>query len=173
MWSLTALGASRRGRRRPLARALLKPPLRDRHTACRSGLRTAWLPAQRYPERWVFEHELADLWPRYAVEHDLAIAARGRWLRVGLRRMSVATVETSTSAPRRRVCVVCGASLAGRSEASRHCSAACRVEASRLRAILAGNCSGPYASVRERLEAAQRGVQRPLPRREDGGADGR
>lgn len=75
--------------------------------------------------------------------------------------------------PRKRVCVVCGGSLAGRSEATRHCSAACRVEASRLRAILAGNYSGPYASVRERMEAAQKGVQRALPRRRDGAADGR
>lgn len=72
-----------------------------------------------------------------------------------------------------RVCVVCGGSLAGRSEATRHCSAACRVEASRIRAILAGNYSGPYRSIRERLEASQRGVQRALPRREESGANGR
>lgn len=69
-------------------------------------------------------------------------------------------------------CVVCGAPLENRGEAARHCSAACRVEASRLRAILAGNYSGPYRSVRERLEAAQRGVQRALPRHEGGDADG-
>jgi len=70
-------------------------------------------------------------------------------------------------------CVVCGSSLAGRNEATRHCTAACRVEASRLRAILNGNYSGPYRSVRERLEAAERGVQRALPRRDSGGVDGR
>jgi hypothetical protein len=86
---------------------------------------------------------------------------------------------TPTTSPSRtvklaeRVCVICGDPIVHRSEATRHCSAACRVEASRIRAILAGNYSGPYRSVRERLEAAERGVQRALPRRKDGDADGR
>jgi hypothetical protein len=50
-----------------------------------------------------------------------------------------------------RVCITCGGSLAGHRKDARCCSASCRVEASRFRAILNGTDAGPYRSIVERL----------------------
>lgn len=57
-----------------------------------------------------------------------------------------------------RVCVVCGASLRGRRSDARHCSGACRAEASRLRAILRGAESADFASVSQRLKRRRKRV---------------
>lgn len=46
-----------------------------------------------------------------------------------------------------KVCVVCDAPWGGMRSDARHCSGACRAEASRLRAILAGSEAVPYRSV--------------------------
>jgi hypothetical protein len=46
-----------------------------------------------------------------------------------------------------RACVVCGASLEGKRGHARHCSTACRTEASRLARILAGQSPGGYATL--------------------------
>ena len=64
--------------------------------------------------------------------------------------------SSATKKAAERVCVVCGTSLIDHRPDARHCSPACRVEASRIRAILRGSYSGPYRSVRERLEAGQK-----------------
>jgi hypothetical protein len=58
--------------------------------------------------------------------------------------------------PDERVCLLCGTGLAGRRPQARFCGPACRVEAHRISAILRGNYTGPYRSVRERLEAAEK-----------------
>lgn len=50
-------------------------------------------------------------------------------------------------------CVICGRCLAGRRSHALHCSGRCRAEASRLRSILAGQGSGPYVSIADRLAA--------------------
>jgi hypothetical protein len=67
-----------------------------------------------------------------------------------------------------RVCVVCGLSLIGRRPDARHCSPACRVEAHRIRAILSGSYSGPYRSVKERLEAGQKAYKDALVTNDEG-----
>jgi hypothetical protein len=72
------------------------------------------------------------------------------------------TSSGSISKSAERVCVVCGSSLINRRSEARHCSAACRVEASRIRGILSGTYSGPYRSVKERLEAAQKAYKDAL-----------
>lgn len=59
-----------------------------------------------------------------------------------------------------RICVVCGGSLKGRRKDARCCSASCRAEQSRIRAIIDGTY-GPYRSLAERL--AKRRTGRPLP----------
>lgn len=69
-------------------------------------------------------------------------------------------VAVSTGA-QDRVCVVCGNSLARRRKDARCCSASCRAEASRFKAILSGTYSGRYRSIAERL--ANRKNSRPLP----------
>jgi hypothetical protein len=85
------------------------------------------------------------------------------------------TVINST--PRLRVCITCGGSLVGHHKDARCCSASCRVEASRFRAILNATGTGPYRSIAERLsklrssqtlafpfegtEKSSRGVQEP------------
>ena len=61
-----------------------------------------------------------------------------------------------------RVCVVCGASLIDHRPDARHCSPACRVEAHRIAGILTGSYSGPYRSVRERLEAGHKAYKGAL-----------
>lgn len=70
-------------------------------------------------------------------------------------------MTTSASQIAERVCVVCGASLKHHRSHARHCSAGCRAEASRIKAILAGNYPGPYESLYERirgLKSAQKAV---------------
>ena len=61
-----------------------------------------------------------------------------------------------------RVCALCGSSLAGRRIDARVCSDPCRIEASRLRRLLAGETVGPYRSVAERLRAARSRTSAPL-----------
>lgn len=56
----------------------------------------------------------------------------------------------------KRVCVVCGCSLVNHRSDARCCSASCRAERSRVSAILSGTYSGPYRSLRERLEAREK-----------------
>ncbi len=74
-----------------------------------------------------------------------------------------AGVGASSPAPSPpRACVVCGSSLSGRRRQAIHCSGACRAEAARLRAILAGSPGTPYLSVAERLAARRKRTQ-PLP----------
>jgi hypothetical protein len=51
---------------------------------------------------------------------------------------------------------VCGGSMAGRRAHALTCSDACRKEAERLRAILAGEAAAPYPSIRARLSARGR-----------------
>lgn len=46
-----------------------------------------------------------------------------------------------------RLCPVCGADLAGRRADAIVCGAACRRERSRVRALLAGQGAGPYATL--------------------------
>jgi hypothetical protein len=55
-----------------------------------------------------------------------------------------------------RVCRVCGFRLDAYRRDARSCSAACRAEASRLRAILNGSGSVPYSSIAERVDAARK-----------------
>jgi hypothetical protein len=91
---------------------------------------------------------------------------------------SVADPDTATNTTSQlRVCITCGGSLAGHRKDARCCSASCRVEASRFRAILNGTDTGPYRSIAERLsklrssqtllfpfeetEKSSRGVQEP------------
>jgi pilus assembly protein CpaF len=70
--------------------------------------------------------------------------------------------EKAPRASRLAKCVLCGVSLDGRRRGARHCSAACRAEASRLRAILSGRGSGPYSSVASRLSAMQKRTRSAL-----------
>jgi hypothetical protein len=63
---------------------------------------------------------------------------------------------TSGSIQAKRVCVVCGGSLANHRSDAHCCSASCRAERSRVSAILSGTYSGPYRSLRERLEAREK-----------------
>lgn len=59
-------------------------------------------------------------------------------------------------------CPVCGASLEGRRKQSKTCSSACRREASRLRAVLAGRGDGPYSTLQQLAERRQRRANWPL-----------
>ena len=61
-----------------------------------------------------------------------------------------------------RVCALCGSSLGGRRIDARVCSDPCRIEASRLRRLLAGETVGPYRSVADRLRAARSRTRTPL-----------
>lgn len=146
MRGLAALGAPQYGASRPLACAVLERRLWDRHAAGGSGLRPTWLPARRSRR---FEAALAGLRPLDAVEHDLAPAAKNRGRRVGLRRMSGASAGRSPARP--GVCTICGRPLVHHRAHARACSASCRAEASRLKAIIDGTYSGRYRSVAERL----------------------
>jgi hypothetical protein len=58
-----------------------------------------------------------------------------------------------------RRCPVCGVSLAGRHPDARTCSAACRREAGRFRAVLAGRGDGPYGTLADLGQRSRRGVQ--------------
>lgn len=55
-----------------------------------------------------------------------------------------------------RHCVFCDSSLAGQRRDAKHCSGACRAEASRLRAILDGTRRTPYRSLAQRMTKADR-----------------
>jgi hypothetical protein len=59
-----------------------------------------------------------------------------------------------------RVCVICDASLADLRADARHCSGACRAEASRLKGILSGNQPDGYRSIRDRLAAPRKRTRR-------------
>lgn len=50
-----------------------------------------------------------------------------------------------------RVCTICGGSLVKHRAHARACSASCRAEASRLKAIIDGTYTGSYRSIAERL----------------------
>jgi hypothetical protein len=70
--------------------------------------------------------------------------------------LSPVTVSSSDLLPddvAARVCVVCGASLVNHRPHARHCSGRCRAEASRIRAILAGEYTGKYVSLAGRFQA--------------------
>lgn len=56
---------------------------------------------------------------------------------------------------RMRVCIICGRPLVNHRAHARACSASCRAEASRLKAIMEGTYSGRYRSVAERLSKAR------------------
>jgi len=56
----------------------------------------------------------------------------------------------------RRRCPVCGADLAGHRRDAKYCGTPCRVEAWRLRRLLAGRPVGDFATVAARM-AAYRG----------------
>jgi hypothetical protein len=72
------------------------------------------------------------------------------------------TAASSRGNHREAVCALCGASLRGRRPQARFCGPPCRIESSRLRAILNGNYAGPYRSVVERLQAAQKAYKGTL-----------
>jgi hypothetical protein len=68
--------------------------------------------------------------------------------------LSTSRSRTEKATERKCVaCVVCGASLVAHRPHARHCSGACRAEASRIKAILAGNYSGKYVSLAGRFQA--------------------
>lgn len=63
-----------------------------------------------------------------------------------------------------RRCVVCGASLSHCRIDARHCSGACRAEASRWKRILRDESADGYDSVAARTRALrQRGAPTPMP----------
>jgi hypothetical protein len=64
-------------------------------------------------------------------------------------------------------CIVCGRTLAGRHADARTCSAACRREASRFRAVLAGRGDGPYRTLADLNQRARIGVQTAVSGRYD------
>lgn len=74
--------------------------------------------------------------------------------------MTPVTSPSRTEKVAERVCVICGASLAGQRRDARCCSASCRAEASRIRAIINGTYIGAYRSLAERL--SKRKSSRPL-----------
>jgi hypothetical protein len=60
------------------------------------------------------------------------------------------------AAPRCRQCGVCGAEMIRHRKDAIFCSPPCRAEASRVRAILRGSGTQPYASLKQRLDRLQR-----------------
>ena len=74
--------------------------------------------------------------------------------------LSVTVAASPSKTVRERVCVVCGASLSAHRPHARHCSGACRAEASRIKAILAGKYTGPYVSLSSRFRALRDGFVR-------------
>jgi hypothetical protein len=60
------------------------------------------------------------------------------------------------------VCSLCGTSMDEHRSDARFCSDPCRIEASRLRRLLAGETVGPYSSVAQRLRAARSRTRTPL-----------
>jgi hypothetical protein len=63
---------------------------------------------------------------------------------------------------RAEVCALCGDPMIGRRSDARFCGDPCRIEASRLRRLLAGETVGPYRSVADRLRAARSRTRTPL-----------
>jgi hypothetical protein len=61
-----------------------------------------------------------------------------------------------------RRCAVCGGSLSGKRKDARFCSAACRREAGRLRAVLSGRSDGPYSALVDLANRRQRRAKRPM-----------
>ena len=53
-----------------------------------------------------------------------------------------------------KVCALCGIGMVGHRSDARFCSDPCRVEASRLSRLLAGEAVGPYSSIRRRPPAS-------------------
>lgn len=62
-----------------------------------------------------------------------------------------------------RVCITCGGSLSGHRKDARCCSASCRVEVSRFKAIINGTGTGPYRSIAERLSKLRSSQTLPFP----------
>ncbi len=58
--------------------------------------------------------------------------------------------------------MVCGGSLDGHRRDARYCSAACRREASRVRAVLSGRSDGPYAALADLANRRQRRAKQPI-----------
>lgn len=58
-------------------------------------------------------------------------------------------------------CRVCGAPLEGRRRDALTCSAGCRREASRIRAVMAGRGDGPYSTLRDLAERRRSRAKRP------------
>lgn len=56
----------------------------------------------------------------------------------------------------RRLCALCGGSLEGHRADARFCSPVCRIEASRIRRILASGKVDGYPSLADRLRAGRR-----------------
>ena len=55
-----------------------------------------------------------------------------------------------------RVCIVCGISLEGRDRRALTCSASCRREAARFRAVLEGRRDGPYSTLAQLVSKASK-----------------
>jgi hypothetical protein len=60
------------------------------------------------------------------------------------------------------VCALCGDRMIRHRSDARFCGDTCRIEASRLRRLLAGETVGPYRSVADRLRAARSRTRTPL-----------
>jgi hypothetical protein len=56
-----------------------------------------------------------------------------------------------------RCCAVCGASLDGRHRETLTCSASCRRELARYKAVLAGRADGPYSTLQKLAERRRQG----------------
>jgi hypothetical protein len=67
-------------------------------------------------------------------------------------------LETGGALTRR--CVICGGSLEGHRRDALCCSAACRREASRVRAVLSGESDRPYSCLAQLIERRQRHAKR-------------
>jgi hypothetical protein len=67
-----------------------------------------------------------------------------------------------------RRCIACGTSLEGRDTRTRTCSARCRREAARFRAVLSGGGDGPYSTLVELTQRRSRARANGRNRRPDG-----
>lgn len=79
---------------------------------------------------------------------------------MGLRVSAVDLDLASQTGLHERSCLICGGSLKGHRKDARCCSASCRAELSRVKAIVNGTNTGPYRSLAERL--SKRKSSRPL-----------
>ena len=77
-----------------------------------------------------------------------------------LRASDSCDVPMTSAGPRRAPCPLCGGSLVGRRVDAEVCGPKCQRERSRLRALLAGEGSGPYATVAE-YQARRRNTRAP------------